>query len=113
MPLSRVLVGLSRRKPVAARRAITAGSGHPLPGIGARDGQADPRGRRGGPRLRNPMHPVHDVFHRAMAKTLQQSGNVEVVQGEPARRLVQAGGGLGARLRYRLPVASEILSAAI
>ena len=59
------------------------------------------------------MHPVHDIFHRAMARTLQQSGNVEVVHGEPARVLVQAGGGLGARLRYRLPVPAGILSAAI
>jgi peptide subunit release factor 1 (eRF1) len=65
------------------------------------------------PACGNPMHPVHDVFHRAMGRTLQQSGSVEVVHGEPARLLVQAGGGLGARLRYRLPVPSGILSAAI
>lgn len=55
------------------------------------------------PACGNPMHPVHDLFHHAMTRTLQQSGNVEVLHGESARRLVQAGGGLGARLRYLLP----------
>jgi peptide chain release factor subunit 1 len=52
------------------------------------------------------MHPVHDVFHRAMAKTLEQSGSVETVHGDPAQRLRQSGG-LGAILRYQLPVTSS------
>ena len=50
-----------------------------------------------------PMKAVHDIFHRAMARTIEQSGSVEVLHGEAARRLLDAGGGLGARLRYRLP----------
>jgi peptide subunit release factor 1 (eRF1) len=53
------------------------------------------------------MHEVHDVFHRAMARTLEQAGSVETLHGESATRLRQAGGGMGAILRYRLPVTSE------
>jgi peptide subunit release factor 1 (eRF1) len=52
------------------------------------------------------MQPVHDVFHRAMTKTLEQSGSVETVHGEPAERL-RAAGGIGSILRYRLPVTSS------
>jgi peptide subunit release factor 1 (eRF1) len=52
-----------------------------------------------------PMQSVHDVFHRAMARTIEQSGAVETLHGEPAERLREAGG-LGAILRYRLPVTS-------
>lgn len=47
------------------------------------------------------MRPVHDLFHRAMERAREQAGRVEVVQGEAARRLLEAGGGLGALLRYR------------
>jgi peptide chain release factor subunit 1 len=38
------------------------------------------------------MRPVHDLFHGAMARALDQAGRVEVLQG--------AAGGLGAVLRY-------------
>jgi peptide subunit release factor 1 (eRF1) len=38
-----------------------------------------------------------------MTRTLEQNGSVEVVHDEAARRLQQAGGGMGALLRYRLP----------
>jgi peptide chain release factor subunit 1 len=58
------------------------------------------------PMCGSPMAPTHDVFHRAMARTLEQSGSVETLHGDPAERLKQAGEGLGAILRYRLPVAS-------
>jgi peptide subunit release factor 1 (eRF1) len=58
------------------------------------------------PMCGSPMQPVHDVFHRAMARSIEQSGAVETLHGEPAERLREAGG-LGAILRYRLPVTSS------
>jgi peptide subunit release factor 1 (eRF1) len=58
------------------------------------------------PMCGSPMQPVHDVFHRAMARTIEQSGAVETLHGEHAERLREAGG-LGAMLRYRLPVTSS------
>jgi peptide subunit release factor 1 (eRF1) len=51
------------------------------------------------------MHPVHDLFHRAMARTMEQAGRVEVAHGDAARRLLEAGDGLGALLRFRAAVA--------
>ena len=54
------------------------------------------------------MRPVHDVLHRAMARTIEQAGRVEVVHGDAARRLLQAGGGLGALLRFRATVAPVV-----
>jgi peptide chain release factor subunit 1 len=48
----------------------------------------------------SPMRPVHDLFHRAMEQALEQDGSVEVVHGKAAERLVEAGGGLGAIVRY-------------
>jgi peptide subunit release factor 1 (eRF1) len=53
------------------------------------------------------MRPVHDVVHRAMARTIEQAGRVEVVHGDAARRLLQAGG-LGALLRFRATVAPVV-----
>lgn len=53
------------------------------------------------PACGNPMRPVHNVVHRAMARTIEQAGRVEVVHGEAARRLLEGGGGLGALLRFR------------
>jgi peptide subunit release factor 1 (eRF1) len=47
------------------------------------------------------MRAVHDVVHRAMARTIEQAGRVEVVHGDAARRLLQAGDGMGALLRFR------------
>jgi len=47
------------------------------------------------------MRPLHDVFHRAMARAREQAARVEVVQGSAARRLQEAGEGVGAFLRYR------------
>jgi len=46
------------------------------------------------------MDPVADVFERAIEWTLARSGRVEVVHNEPAQRLLEAGGGMGAFLRY-------------
>jgi peptide subunit release factor 1 (eRF1) len=54
------------------------------------------------------MRPVHNVVHRAMAHTIEQAGRVEVVHGEAARRLQEAGGGLGALLRFRATAAPII-----
>lgn len=51
------------------------------------------------------MRPVHDLFHLAMDRALEQAGSVEIVHGAAAQRLREAGGGLGALLRYRSPVA--------
>jgi peptide subunit release factor 1 (eRF1) len=47
------------------------------------------------------MTPVHDLFHRAMARAREQAASVEVVHGAAARRLLDVGEGLGAVLRYR------------
>ena len=48
-----------------------------------------------------PMRPVHDLFHRAIEHAHAQAARVEVVHGDVARRLQEAGGGLGALLRFR------------
>ena len=45
------------------------------------------------------LHPVELVDDYARAR--EQAGRVEVVHGAAARRLLEAGGGLGALLRYR------------
>jgi len=50
------------------------------------------------------MDSVTDLFERAIERTVAMAGSVEVVHGEPAQRLLQAGGGLGALLRYTVPV---------
>jgi peptide chain release factor subunit 1 len=50
------------------------------------------------------MDPVTDLFERAIERTVAMAGSVEVVHDEPAQRLLQAGGGLGALLRYTVPV---------
>jgi peptide subunit release factor 1 (eRF1) len=49
----------------------------------------------------NRVRPAHDLLHRAMARTLELAGSVEVVHAAAAARLREAGDGLGARLRYR------------
>jgi hypothetical protein len=54
------------------------------------------------------MRPVHDVFHRAMARAIEQAGRVEVVHGDAAQRLLQAGDGLGALLRFRAVAAPVV-----
>jgi peptide chain release factor subunit 1 len=48
-----------------------------------------------------PVRPVQDVFHRAMGRAREEAGRVEVVHDDAARRLREAGDGLGALLRYR------------
>jgi peptide subunit release factor 1 (eRF1) len=53
------------------------------------------------------MQPVHDVVHRAMARTIEQAGRVEVVHGDAARRLLQTGG-LGALLRFKATIAPVV-----
>jgi peptide subunit release factor 1 (eRF1) len=60
------------------------------------------------PACASPMRPVHDVFHRAMERTVEQSGSVEVVLGDAERRLLELGGGLGALLRYPSPVPQAV-----
>jgi peptide subunit release factor 1 (eRF1) len=44
--------------------------------------------------------PIDDLVERAVERTLDQNGRVEVVHGEAARRLQEAGGGIGALLRF-------------
>ena len=44
--------------------------------------------------------PVTDVVAWAIARTMQQGGDVEIVHGEPAARLREEGEGLGALLRF-------------
>lgn len=46
------------------------------------------------------LTPVEDVVERAVVRTLHQSGSVEIVHGEAAARLREAGEGVGALLRY-------------
>jgi peptide chain release factor subunit 1 len=53
------------------------------------------------------MRPLHDLFHRAMERARGQAGRVEIVHGAAARRLKEAGGGLGALLRYRWPASQD------
>jgi len=53
------------------------------------------------PACGHPMHPVHDLYHRAMARTIEQAGSVEVVHGDAAHRLLATASGLGAVLRFR------------
>src|SRR5213593_157199 len=50
------------------------------------------------------MRHLHDIYHRAMERAVDQAGSVEVVYGEAERHLVDVGGGLGALLRYASPV---------
>jgi peptide chain release factor subunit 1 len=54
------------------------------------------------------MRPVHDVFHRAMARAVEQAGRVEVVHGDAAWRLLEAGDGLGALLCFQAAVAAVV-----
>jgi peptide subunit release factor 1 (eRF1) len=42
-----------------------------------------------------------------MERAHEQAGRVEVVHGAAAQRLLEAGGGLGALLRYQYPHVSE------
>ncbi|MGE3231756.1 MAG: Vms1/Ankzf1 family peptidyl-tRNA hydrolase [Hyphomicrobium sp.] len=51
------------------------------------------------------MQPVHDLFHRAAERALEQAGSVETLHADAARRLMERGDGLGAVLRYRAPMA--------
>ena len=54
------------------------------------------------------MRPVHDLRHRAMGRTVEQPGSVEVLHGAAARRQAELGGGLGALLRYPSPVPQSV-----
>ena len=54
------------------------------------------------------MRPVHDLFHRAMARTLEEAGNGEVLHNDAARRLQETAGGLGALLRFPPPAISDL-----
>ena len=66
-------------------------------------GRLAPAGVAACPACGTPMGPVHDLFHRAMERAREQAGSVEVVHGAAARRLLEAGDGLGALLRFRWP----------
>ena len=55
------------------------------------------------PACGEPMRAIENLVHRCTARALEQDGSVEVVHDEAARRLQQAGSGMGALLRYRLP----------
>ena len=48
------------------------------------------------------MEPLDDIIERAIERTLGQSGQVELLGGAAAERLHEAGGGIGAILRYTL-----------
>ena len=63
-------------------------------------GRLTPAGPGACPPCGNRMTPVGDLFERAIERTLGTSANVEVVHNEPAQRLLEAGGGKGAFLRY-------------
>jgi len=54
------------------------------------------------------MRPEHDLFHRAMQRTLEQAGRVEVMVGDAEKRLLELGGGLGALLRHPSPVPQAV-----
>jgi peptide subunit release factor 1 (eRF1) len=51
------------------------------------------------------MRETHDLFHRAMARVVEQTGRVEVVHDAAAERLQTEGDGLGALLRSRIQAA--------
>jgi hypothetical protein len=51
------------------------------------------------PKCGDRMRPVHDLFHRAMQRAIDQAGSAEVVFGDAERELNRVGGGLGALLR--------------
>jgi len=63
------------------------------------------------PSCNAPMHQLDDVVERAIQRTLNQSGTVEIVHGAAAEQL-RAAGGIGALLRYTLAPASEHTTAA-
>jgi peptide subunit release factor 1 (eRF1) len=52
------------------------------------------------PECGSEMRPVPDLLHRAMDRAVEQGGKVEVVHGDSAGRLLDAGSGLAALLRY-------------
>jgi hypothetical protein len=56
--------------------------------------------------------PVHDLFHRAMERAVEQSGSVDVLHGAASRRLLEIGGGMGALLRYPSPVPQVVAAGA-
>lgn len=48
-----------------------------------------------------PTRPLRDVVERAIEVTLQLAGSVEIAHGQAVEQLRQAGGGLGALLRFQ------------
>jgi len=54
------------------------------------------------------MRGVHDLFHRAMQRALEQSGSLYNEPAAAEKRLLEVGGGLGARLRYPSPVPQQV-----
>jgi peptide chain release factor subunit 1 len=71
-------------------------------------GRLEPRQIATCPACGSAMRSVHDVVHRAMARTIEQAGRVEVVHGDAARRLLEVGAGLGALLRFRAVTAPVV-----
>jgi peptide subunit release factor 1 (eRF1) len=50
------------------------------------------------------MSPIHDIFERAIEQAVDQDSAAEILHGKPARRLQEETGGMGALLRFHLPV---------
>lgn len=73
-------------------------------------GRLAPEGVATCPACGTAMRPVHDLFHLARDRTLELAGRVEILHGDAARRLREAGGGLVAILHYR-PPATQATSA--
>ena len=59
-------------------------------------------------KFRQRLRRAHDLFHRAMQRAREQSGSVEIMHGAAEKRLLEVGGGLGALLRYPLPVPQQV-----
>jgi hypothetical protein len=51
------------------------------------------------------MRDIHDLFHRAMARVVEQTGRTEVVHDTAAQRLQSEADGLGALLRGKIQAA--------
>jgi peptide chain release factor subunit 1 len=78
---------------------VAAGAGEPGSEC-VNCGRLEPGNVAACPACGRAMRLVHDVVHRAMMRTREQAGAVEVVHGVAARRLQESWGGLGALLRY-------------
>jgi peptide subunit release factor 1 (eRF1) len=55
-----------------------------------------------------PTRPLPDLTREARRRALEQAASVEFVHGHAAEQLAQRGGGLGALLRFRMPLRSDV-----